>query len=268
MDVAALWTFSDPVASEARFREAIARAADPEEAAVLRTQLARSLGLQERYAEALAELDAVAGEQVGGPDSPEVATREQLERGRVLRSRGDGDAAEPYFGRAAQLAADASTDDLAGLHVDALHMLAMLPSDPAEQVRRTRAALDAARQSSYPAAQRWQASLLNNLGMALHDSGDDEAALTAFGQALELRRTAAEPDDEAVAVARWMVAWCKRLLGRTGEAEAEQTALAADNEASGRPDPYVHDELAELAQARGDHETAAAQRAEAARLRD
>ncbi len=54
------------------------------------------------------------------------------------------------------------------------------------------------------------------------------------------------------------------------EALAEQTALAADNAAAGRPDPYVHDELAELFALQPEHlaqEQARWHRDEAARLR-
>ncbi len=56
-----LWDFSDPAGSEQRLREAIDRApTDSTEHAELTTQLARALGLQDRFDDARALLDVVA----------------------------------------------------------------------------------------------------------------------------------------------------------------------------------------------------------------
>ena len=52
--------------------------------------------------------------------------------------------------------------------------------------------------------------------------------------------------EEAIEIARWMVAWALRNLGRTGEALAAQRALKADLAAAGRDDPFVDEELAIL----------------------
>ena len=68
-----LWDFDDPVASEARFREAAAQALSPARE-VLLSQVARALGLQQRYDEAHAVLDGL------GEPSPEVGVRRLLER--------------------------------------------------------------------------------------------------------------------------------------------------------------------------------------------
>nr|WP_281497465.1 tetratricopeptide repeat protein [Ornithinimicrobium sp. F0845] len=144
-------------------------------------------------------------------------------------------------------------------------MLALLPDDPAEQERRTREALALARASSDPEVRRWVAPLLNNLGMTLHDTGDLVAALEAFEEAVRVRT--AQGDAPETAVARWMVGWTLRLLGRTDEALAIQQALAHENEEADRPDPYVHDELALLHAERGEPDLAARHDREAARLR-
>ncbi len=53
------WDFEDPAGSEARLR-ALLTDADGQDALVLRTQVARALGLQQRYDEAQAVLDEVA----------------------------------------------------------------------------------------------------------------------------------------------------------------------------------------------------------------
>ncbi len=209
VDVASLWDFADPAASAARFADALADAPEPD-ALVLRTQLARALGLQGLYGAAWAELDLVAA---AGSGDLEVTVREALERGRVLRDSTDLQGTSPgtaadHVARAARLAAGSTDPDIAGLHVDALHMLALLADTPQEQVRLTEQALAVATTSTAAPARRWRASLLNNLGMAHHDTGDDEAALVSFERALDLRRAAAGGDaDPQVSVARWMVAW-------------------------------------------------------------
>jgi tetratricopeptide (TPR) repeat protein len=110
-----------------------------------------------------------------------------------------------------------------------------------EQQRLTAEALAVARASSAQAARDWDASLLNNLGMAHADAGDWSAALAAFEDALAARERIG--DAARTRVARWMVGWALRNLGRTEEALAVQTALKAELEAVGEEDPYVDEEL-------------------------
>jgi tetratricopeptide (TPR) repeat protein len=112
-----LWNFDDPAGSEARFRAAAAdERYDADERAELTTQLGRAIGLQGRYEEADALLDAVDA------DEPTVAVRVLLERGRVLNSSGHPEMAVPLFEQAAELA-DYLVEEF--LAVDALHMLAI-----------------------------------------------------------------------------------------------------------------------------------------------
>ena len=235
IDLTELWNFDDPAGSEQRLRAAQVEAPETE-AAVLQTQVARALGLQGRYAEALAVLDGIEC------TDPEVTVRSLLERGRVYRSSGAVTAAAPQF-EAAVAAAD---QGLEGLAIDAMHMVALtLKGD--DQIDYTRGILDRARASRDPSARRWLASLLNNLGTAYSDQGEWQLALQTFEEALAERRTGS--DLEATFAARWMVAWALRHLGRTAEARDAQLALQADLVAAGREDPYVHEELALLDQA-------------------
>src|SRR5689334_4159502 len=139
-----LWDFDDPAGSEQRFRAA-ADIAEGSDRLVLLTQVARALGLQERYAEGHAVLDQLA------VDNPEVATRAALERGRLLRSSGDPESARPHFEAAA---ASAGAAGLEALRVDALHMVALV-APVEEQQRLTEEALAAARALSEPAARDW-----------------------------------------------------------------------------------------------------------------
>ena len=229
-----LWDFDDPAGSEQRFRDA-ASAADGELRGIWLTQLARALGLQERYDEAHAVLD-----ELSPAGSAEVACRLLLEQGRVYRSSGDASHARPFFEEAAAAAERARLDEL---RVDALHMVALV-SEGAEQVAVTERALAVAAASSDPRARDWDASLLNNLGMTHADAGDFARALVVFEEALAARERIG--DVGRTRVARWMVAWALRNLDRRDEALALQQALKAELDALGEEDPYVDEELAIL----------------------
>lgn len=227
------WDFADPAHSERRFREQAA-AADGAAAEEWLTQVARALGLQQRFEEAHSVLDGLTA------DAPVVAARVALERGRLLRSAGDGPAARPCFEGAALTARAAEAE---ALEVDALHMVALV-AESEEQVPLTLAALDVARSATDPRARDWDASLLNNLGMAHAEAGEHEAALQAFEEALAARVRIG--DDARTRVARWMVGWTLRLMGRTDEALAIQEALQAELATVGETDPHVDEELALL----------------------
>jgi tetratricopeptide (TPR) repeat protein len=233
IDPIPLWDFDDPAGSERRLREA-AEVGDSEDRLVLMTQVARALGLQERYDEGHAVLDHLS------PTGDEVATRIVLERGRLLRSAGAPQAARPPCGAAARTAASAGLD---ALRVDALHMVALVAA-PAEQLALHREALAVARASDDLRARDWDASLLHNIGMAHADAGDFGAALSSFEEALAARRRIGDAD--RTRVARWAVAWALRNLGRTEEALALQRQLKAELDAAGLSDPYVDEELALL----------------------
>ncbi|MFB3430497.1 MAG: tetratricopeptide repeat protein [Phycisphaerales bacterium] len=237
VDLDALWDFSDPVTSETRFREASARAGSSSDSLVFRTQLARALGLQRRFDEAHAELDAVRDASEGA--TVEVEVRLRLERGRVHNSSGNRDGAISCFVQAMDLARQTRLDALA---VDAAHMLGIAERGEAGE-RWTRRAIEMAEASSDPKARRWRGSLLNNLGWTRFEAGDATEALRCFQAALEARIETGSP--EGVRIARWSVARAQRELGRVVEALEAQRALereyAEANESSG----YVHEEIGE-----------------------
>jgi tetratricopeptide (TPR) repeat protein len=237
IDPRPLWDFDDPGASGERFLEAADKAAEPDRTSWL-TQYVRALGLQEKYAEATQILDRLDGL---ASDEPEVATYLALERGRVLRSSGQVDESRPLFERAA---AAAETAGLEALHVDALHMVALAAPEP-EQLALNEAALAVARAATDQRARDWDASLLNNIGMTYADAGDFAAALTVFEQALAARERIG--DQDTIRVARWMVGWAYRNLGRRDEALEVQRALKDELDSFGGSDVYVDEELALLA---------------------
>jgi len=229
-----LWDFDDPAGSEERFRAAAA-AVEGEQRAVLLTQVARALGLQERYDDAHTVLD-----DLSPAGSAEVECRLLLEQGRVYRSSGDPGHARRFFVEAAEVAEGARLDEL---RVDALHMLALV-SDPTEQGAITERALAVAAASADPRARDWDASLLSNLAMLHADAGEFARALVLFEDALAARERIGDPG--RTRVARWMVAWALRNLGRREEALALQQALKAELVALGEEDPYVDEEIAIL----------------------
>lgn len=234
IDPKPLWDFDDPGASEGRLRGAATAAAGTPEHAAWMTQVARAVGLQDRFDEGHALLDGLEA----GDD--ETAVRIALERGRLFRSAGDDDAARPHFEEAATRAAAAGLEEL---QMDALHMVALV-APPEERLRRHEEALAAARAAKDPAARSWDASLLNNIGMVHADAGDHAKALATFEQALAARERIGDP--ARTRVAKWMVAWSLRELGRNDEALARQRALKAELDDAGETDPYVDQEIATL----------------------
>ncbi|SFS15845.1 hypothetical protein SAMN04487846_3189 [Microbacterium sp. cf046] len=192
----ALWDFSNPEATEVRLRTAELAAADAEERAELQTQVARSLGLHERFAEGDAVLDAIAS------DDPAVRARVALERGRLRNSAGDAAAAVPLFVAAAEAAASAG---LLFLQVDALHMLAIADADGSAEW--TRQALSLLEQTDDPRTLRWNVSLHNNAGWTHFDAGRFAEAVAAFERSRDAAvrwGTAQQVQwaDEAIAEAR------------------------------------------------------------------
>ncbi|MBX3626985.1 MAG: tetratricopeptide repeat protein [Rhizobacter sp.] len=258
LDLSTLWDFRQPALSEQRFRAAL-QTASGDDALILQTQIARSHGLRGDFAKArelLATLQP-ALESAGAP----ARARHALEWGRSFasaahraqdvtpESRAEARAA---FERAARIASSVGLDELT---VDALHMQAFVDPSPAEQERWTREALKVVSASTRPDARAWEASLRNNLGMVLHDQGRFGEALGEFELALIVRERG--QDAAATRVARWMVAWTLRALGRIDEALALQQRLEREGDAAGEPDPYVYEELEALHRARHEAELAA-----------
>jgi len=223
-EIRLLWDFADAAGSELEFEAAAAEAARPaHHRAELVTQIARAQGLQGRFSEADATLDAI------GDLEGVVGARVLLERGRLRNSAGSPAEAVPVFRSAAKAASRAGATDLV---VDALHMLAI--SDAGNEASVTARALDLVEESDDPEVLRWAAPLHNNLGWYLHDAGRLAEALAEFHRA-----HATSMLGEQEQVARWAIARCLRSMGRTGEALAMQRALVAE-----RPhDKRVHKEL-------------------------
>ena len=235
-----MWDFSDPAASEERFRGAPDDDTNSAHVrAVMATQLARALGIQGRGVEALAVLDGVVSEGISSEDAErdaaEVRARVAIERGRILAAAGRRVEALP------ELTSGVREGALAGspfLVLDALHMLAL--NDVGHEEEWAAEGFDVLAGSRDPRVLRWGVALHNNLGWTMHDTGRAEAALTQFQKAVDAADRYGTAEQQHVA--RWSVARCLRTLGRTDEALDLQRELAR-----ARPDdPYVQAELAAL----------------------
>lgn len=248
VDIAALWDFGDPAHSEAAFRAAL-DAADGDDALSLQTQIARTYSLRSRFADAHALLDRIAPaiEHAG----PEPKVRALLERGRTFRSAKQVERAAPLFHAAVELATAAKLESLA---VDAMHMVALVEPTPDGQLAWNRRALGYAKQANDPAAQRWEASLANNIGMTLHETGRYAEADEAFRMQLAARERLGKHD--GIRIAHWMIAWNLRAMKRHDEALAILMRLERETAALGAPDGFVFEEIGENLLARGDAEAA------------
>jgi tetratricopeptide (TPR) repeat protein len=177
-----LWDFEDLGATEARLREQLEREESDAGRAEIVTQLARVRSLQDDFdgcEQLLQEAEALS-------DDGLVRVRLDLERGRKLRSSGDGAAAAPLFESAFSRACELGEFFLAG---DAAHMVAI--SEENKMVDWTARGLALA--ETEPDAAYWAGPLLNNLGWFFYEQGDFEQALETFERALEVRKR--DPDN-------------------------------------------------------------------------
>jgi tetratricopeptide (TPR) repeat protein len=197
----ALWDFDDLQATEARLRDQLEREESDAGRAEVLTQLARVLSLQDDFDGCeglLQEAEALSADGL-------VRVRVDLERGRKLRSGGDGASAAPLFEAAFARACELGEFFLAG---DAAHMVAI--SDESEMLEWTERGL--ALGESEPDAAYWAGPLLNNLGWFFYEQGDFERALETFQRALEVRKR--DPDNPQAIV------WAQEAVDETRKALA------------------------------------------------
>ena len=258
IDLSALWDFNKPTVSEERFRAALATASG-DDALILQTQIARTYGIRGNFSQAQ-QILATLEPQIEHA-SPEAKVRYYLELGRTYSSAthpSESQTAEvkelarSAFMRAAELAQNGKLDNLA---IDALHMMTFVDTAPEEQLEWNRKAVTLMQSSSQPDAKKWEGSLHNNTGYALHLLGEYEEALTEFKLALGAYERSGNPQN--IRIAHWMIAWTLRALGQFNEAIQIQLRLEKEWDEAGEPDPYVFEELELLYQALNDQEKAA-----------
>lgn len=167
-----LWDFSDPKGSEQRLRAAdtnrFALRTDRNE---LATQIARALGMQSRFTEALYLLARIDDAE------PVVLARILLERGRVLNASGRRAEAVGLFEDAAHLAAEIGQNFIA---VDAMRMVGQADPSLAEEWAESGLAVIA--RSQDPRLERWARDFHTDLGDAMYDGGTGQGASGQFQQ--------------------------------------------------------------------------------------
>ncbi len=240
-DFDSLWNYDKPAETEAKFRQLLPMAeksGDPAYLAELKTQIARTLGLQQKFQEAQALLDSVFPMLAGAGKRARV--RYLLERGRVFNSSGQKDKAVPLFNEVWKQASKSGFDFYA---VDAAHMLAI--ATPEEQhMGWNLKALSLAEKSSQPKARNWLGSLYNNIGWDYFSQEKYDFALAMFEKALAFRQEQKKPDQ--IRVAKWCVAKALRMLGKVDAALTMQKELEKEWKESGEEqDGYVFEEIAE-----------------------
>ena len=237
IDIDSFWEYSDPAASEERFRTALDSARGDLQLELL-TQIARTFSLRSRFEEAHGVLNDVEKQLTGAGARPNV--RYLLERGRTFNSNGEKDKARELFIRAWEQAQPAR---LEGLAVDAAHMVAITYSGSSEAIDWNQRRLAIARDSQDPKAKGLIPAMLNNSAWDLHQMGRFEEALSLFEEAQVEWTARGKP--ERIQIAKWSVARCLRSLKRYDEALTIQRALEAEHREAGTTDGYVFEEIAE-----------------------
>jgi tetratricopeptide (TPR) repeat protein len=253
-DFDTLWDYDHPDSTEKAFRSILPMAViagDLSYRIQLMTQIARAQGLQRQFNEAHRTLDQASLLLVDSGKPlfiPQI--RGMLERGRVFNTAGNTERARDLFMKAWMMASAMGEDSYA---IDAAHMMGIV-EPPADQISWNLRALELAERSPDERAQKWLASLYNNIGWSFHELGDYEKALEMFQRGLRYRQSRGQRREAQVA--RWTVARALRSLQQIEDALAEQQALLADLDANGEVDGFVHEELAECLLALGQEDAA------------
>jgi tetratricopeptide (TPR) repeat protein len=251
-DFDSLWDYGKPAETEQAFRAMLAEHGDTADAAYvaeLETQIARTLGLQRKFDEALVLLDAV--EPKLNSVRPRVRVRYLLEKGRVYNSSGRKDVALPLFVESWELGKQIGED---GFAVDAAHMVA-IAAKPEATLEWNLVALDLATSSEMPSARKWRKSLHNNIGWTFFEMADYDRAMEQFAKCREVSEEMADSDSERIA--RWSIAKTHRLQGRAETGLEMQLGQFKEHEAAGRTSGYNVEEIAECLLALGRAEEAA-----------
>ena len=240
-DFDSLWNYDQPAQTETAFRALIPAAEDSHDIAYLAellTQIARTLGLQQKFDQAHLLLDSI--EPLIPAAGERAHVRYLLERGRTLNSSKKQMEAMPLFVQAWELARKDKFDNFA---VDAAHMCA-IAAPAAQKQEWNLKALALAEQSSEPRARKWLGSLYNNMGWDYFENKQYDSALEIFNKGLAFRLSQNQPRETRIA--KWSVAKTLRMIGKIDSALTLQRQLEKEWQESGEAqDGYVYEELAE-----------------------
>ncbi|KAJ3333429.1 hypothetical protein HDU91_002931 [Kappamyces sp. JEL0680] len=242
------WTKSELENTRGLLQQLLATSTDAVVEDIVKTQLARTYGLESQFQQGHALLD-----QLSTKDSDLVTGLCAMERGRLFRSSGAVADAKPLFHQAWDSFSSVDLDacpNASFFLVDAGHMVCLVEPDKTEKANWYRKCIAIAAASPVPKTRRWLGSLYNNLGWDLHDEKQYHQALEMFEKGLAIRLELGD-SPETVFIAKWAIARAQRSLERWDLALQTQETLVQDA-AHGQQDGYVWEELMELYAQRGD----------------
>ena len=204
----------------------------------VQTQIARSLGLQMKYADAHQLLDHVESElEVCGQ---RTCIYYLLERGRVHQSSGEKNIAVGLFEQAWNLSVAACEEPLA---MDAAHMVA-IAAEPDVALRWSADAIALAEQSDNPLVTKWLGPLYNNTGWTYEEQGEFDQAMELFQKGLQFRLQQGWTPETVIAL--WTIAHTQRKQGKLDDAWNTLTQVAQRwHDLGEQPDGYTWEEQAE-----------------------
>ncbi len=249
-DIDTLWDYSNPKQTEILFKDLLKDYPKEGEWTIsLKTQLARAMGMQQKFDSATAVLDDVEGELK--KDMAEANTRYNLEMGRVVFSSGDRDKAREYFQRAIDIS---EGGDIPMLYLDALHMMAMvLP--PEEGIKYNLMSIEYIEKSENDVLSGWLGPLYNNTAWTYNDLGEYDKAMKLFLKDAEFRQ--AIGDDRGYLITQYSIGFTHRQMGNIDRALQMQEELRSTIEENRLPpDGYNLEELGELYMIKGEEERA------------
>jgi tetratricopeptide (TPR) repeat protein len=242
-----LWNWSDPSATEAKFRAILPGAevsGNADYLGQLLTQIARSQGLQGRIDDAHQTLDRV--EKMLNSETKTAHVRYLLERGRLFRSSKKIERSKSNFVAAWELGRAADLDELA---CDAAHMMGVIEGGE-RGIEWNLKAIDLAEHSTDPKVRVWLGVLYRNTGWYFLDKGDSRKALEMFEKGLAWHRERKDPATK-ILVAKWRIGRALRSLGRIDEALSTQREVESGYAAVGQESGFVLEEIGECLYAQG-----------------
>ena len=239
-DIRSEWNFGNTKQSRDNFEKLIEKYSVHEEYILeLKTQIARTLGLESRFDEAHKLLDKI--KQSLKKEHKTATARYFIERGRVFNSDNKKEEAAKEFFKAFEASKEINSEHLI---VDSAHMLAIAVPEFKDQKKWTEIAIDEASKAKDSKVKDWKGSLLNNWGWSLFDQKQYQEAMQVFKDALAFRET--KNNAEAIIIARWSIARTHRALNEIDKAIEIQISLIREWERIGEKDGYVYEELGEL----------------------
>lgn len=236
-----LWNYGDPKGTEEKFRSLLDEAkssGDNSYYAQLLTQIARTQGLQRKFAEAHKILDEV--EKLLTDDMVVARMRYYLERGRAFNSSNYPDKARPLFLKAYELGKENNEEFFV---IDAVHMLGIVDKGE-DSLKWNELAIKIAEESEDKRAKGWLGSLYNNTGWSLHDMKEYERALDYFKRNVKWHEQ--RNSKQELFIAKWCVARTYRSLSKTEDALKMQMDLLKEMEDKNvDQDGFVFEEIGE-----------------------